>query len=64
MVHQYQINQRVVHNQNPGLTGTIIGCVLSQVIDSDMDPGKPWYFIEWDHEVMGTEHQDSISPVL
>ena len=61
--HTLKINDRVLHFYFPTLTGVITGTMLSEEVDEDMDPGEPWYQIEWDNnedEITGREHQDSL----
>lgn len=47
MKFKYQIGQRVRHEDTEE-EGVIVRQLDSSEVDEDMDPGEPWYEIQWD----------------
>ena len=58
--HLWKENDIVVHKENEQV-GMIVALLDSSDVDPDMEPGEPWYRIDWlTEEFEGHENQDSL----
>lgn len=47
MAHAFPIGTVVHHEEHTAVKGTIVRQLDSSEVDEDMDPGEPWYQINW-----------------
>lgn len=48
-MYKFSIGQKVRH-LDIGVTGTVTHRLDSNEVDTDMEPGDPWYKVTWDDD--------------